>query len=485
MPSVRNLCETTGLSKSTVLSAYDRLEADGLIEARPRSGFFVCYQVLNTIKLKAPEISQPSLTPTPVSSDQVLIDIMQRGAAFDLLSSESHSDKKQAASNEPENLELRRCLARALRRQSYQEQLYYDNPAGLLSLRQQLAQRMALSGARVNADDLLITSGCQHSLLLALMATTSPGDLVALESPGFYGALQLLETLDLKALELSSDANTGISPEALALALEHWDIKALILTPTFATPTGSLMPDAHKRRILELTVPRKIPIIEDDIYGELAFGIQSSRPRSLYSLEQEIFGSRNDKPQVEKNKNSKEDTNTTTGTVILCSSFSKCLSRDLRIGWIASGAYHAKIQRLKLVTSLASSQTQQLGLSEFLSSGGLNRHLRSLRERLQKQRVQLQVLINKYLPMAVSCSEPQGGLCLWLELPSNVDTIALYAEARKEGIILAPGALFSSQSRYQNFLRISFSHHWSDERIAALKKLGALVDNHLDTSVEQ
>ncbi len=479
MPSVRSLCEITGLSKSTVLSAYDRLEADGLIEARPRSGFFVCYQLLNTIKLKAPDVSQPSLTPTPVSSDQVLVDIMQQGAAFDLLSSESHSDRKQ---KEPENLELRRCLARALRRQSYQEQLYYDNPAGLLSLRQQLAQRMALSGARVSADDLLITSGCQHSLLLALMATTSPGDLVALESPGFYGALQLLETLDLKALELSSDANTGISPEALALALEHWDIKALILTPTFATPTGSLMPDAHKRRILELTVARKIPIIEDDIYGELAFGVQSSRPRSLYSFEQELFETGDNKTQAVENKESR---NTDMGTVILCSSFSKCLSRDLRIGWIAPGAYRAKIQRLKLVTSLASSQTQQLGLSEFLSSGGLNRHLRSLRERLQQQRVQLQVLINEHLPMAVSCSEPLGGLCLWLELPSNVDTIGLYAKARKEGIILTPGALFSSQSRYQNFLRISFSHHWSDERIAALKKLGELVTAYLDTNTEK
>lgn len=467
MPSVRNLCRDSQLSKSTVLSTYTRLEAEGLIEARPRSGYFVCAKASRPQGLKTPALSQPSLTPAPVSATQVLVDIMQQGAAFDLLPRRTSGEapgaspsaqKGKAIESETENVELRRCLARALRRQSHLEQLYYDSPAGLPVLRAQLAQRMALGGSQVTADDLLITSGCQHSLLLALMATTSPGDLVALESPGFYGALQLLETLGLKALELSSDANTGISPEALALALEHWDIKALILTPAFATPTGSLMPEAHKRRILELTVPRQIAVIEDDIYGELSFGAQSSRPRSLHSFEQELFG----QPAHE-------------GSVLLCSSFSKCLSRDLRLGWIAPGRYRPQVQRLKLVTSLATSQTQQLGLSEFLSSGGLDRHLRSYRQRLQQQCVQLQTLIAEYLPMAVSCSQPVGGLCLWLELPSEVDTIVLYARAKDAGVIITPGALFSSQSRYQNFLRLSFAHPWTQARVDALKRLGELI----------
>jgi len=472
MPSVRNLCRDTQLSKSTVLSAYTRLEADGLIEARPRSGYFVCTKAPAPRGLKAPALSQPSLTPAPVSATQVLVDIMQQGAAFDLLPRRTNSEGQAApqnrekhstevageTENEIENLELRRCLARALRRQNHLEQLYYDSPAGLAVLRAQLAQRMALSGCQVSGEDLLITSGCQHSLLLALMATTSPGDLVALESPGFYGALQLLETLGLKALELSSDANTGISPEALALALEHWDIKALILTPAFATPTGSLMPEAHKCRILELTVPRQIAVIEDDIYGELSFGVQSSRPRSLHSYEQELFGQPADK-----------------GSVLLCSSFSKCLSRDLRLGWIAPGRYRPQVQRLKLVTALATSQSQQLGLSEFLSSGGLDRHLRAYRHRLQQQCAQLQTLIGEYFPMAISCSQPVGGLCLWLELPSSVDTISLYARARDVGVIITPGALFSSQSRYQNFLRVSFAHPWTPARTDALKRLSLLI----------
>lgn len=456
MPSVRNLCDSRGVSKSTVLSAYARLEAEGLIAARPRSGYFVCApSPANTLKTPAP--SQPSTLPAPVSASQVLQDIMQQGAAFDLLRASAQAPTQG-------NTELRRSLARAQRQQTDKEQQYYDCPNGLLPLREQLAQRAAQGGSHLDASDLLITSGCQHSLLLALMATTAPGDLVALESPGFYGALQLIETLGLKALELASDANTGISPDALALALEHWDIKALILSPCFATPTGALMPDAHKRRVLELTAARNIAVIEDDIYGELSFSQHrsqhSARPRTLHSFQRELF-----------NK-SAQDSN-----VLLCSSFSKCLSRDLRLGWIAPGRYRPKVERLKLVTSLASSQTQQQGLSNFLSSGELDRHLRNYRLRLQQQCEQLQHYIHQYLPMALSASQPQGGLCLWVELPKAIDTIKLYAIMREQHIMITPGALFSGQHKYVNFLRISFSQPWTEPRIQAIKSLGHAIKN--------
>lgn len=467
LPSIRSLCRDRQLSKSTVLSAYDRLEAEGVIEARSRSGFFVRQSGLKNT-LKAPALSQPSLTPKPVSADQVLLDIMQQGAAFDLLSHQSDnrgSENRSSENNYLENKgneELRRCLARSQRRQDSKQQLYYDRPEGNLELRQQLAKRLGQAGSQVHADNLLITSGCQHALMLALMASTQPGDLVAIESPGFYGALQLLEVLGLKALELASDANTGVNPEALALALEHWDIKALILTPSFATPTGSTMPDAHKRRILELTVPRQIALIEDDIYGELPFALQ--RPRSLHSMEQELFGIEPDNSHV-----------------ILCSSFSKCLSRDLRLGWIVPGRFRAQVQRLKLVSALATSQTQQQGLSEFLSGGGLDRHLRSLRQQLQQQCARLQQLIAQYLPMAISASQPQGGLCLWLELPEHIDTIELYTKARAQGVIITPGPLFSGQNKYRNFIRLSFAHSWCDGRITALQTLAAII-NSVDKS---
>jgi len=440
LPSIRQLSRERKLSKSTVLTAYSRLEADGLIEARPRSGYFVCAgEEPSPGGLKTPAPSKPRQKPAPVSAGQVLLDIMEQGAAFDLLPSVApHSGNEQ----------LRRCLARAQRRQSCAEQDYYDGPQGLAELRGQLAQRTRSGGSQVTADDLVVTAGCQHALLLALMATTSPGDVVAVESPGFYGVFQLLEALGLQALEMPSSAQTGISPDALELALQHWPVKALVVSPCYGTPTGACIPETHKRRLLELAQRHKLAVIEDDIYGELFFGLR--RPRTLHSYDD-------------------------SGSVLLCSSFSKSLSRDLRLGWIAPGKYLDRIKRLKVVTSLASSRTQQLGASYYLAEGGLERRLRQQRQRFRQQCQQLLTQIPVALPMALSCSRPEGGLSVWLELPADVDTIALYGAARAQGILVTPGPLFSAQKRYQSFLRLSFAHPWTPERRRALRQLGKLI----------
>jgi DNA-binding transcriptional MocR family regulator len=458
MPSVRQLCRELEMSKSTVLTAYGRLEAEGLIESRPRSGFFVTGMVTGMVSgagpqngrtLRKPAISQPAAQPVPVSMGQVLVDIMEKGTAFDLLPPPVLQPSQDDSGNE----QLRRCLTRAQRRQTSIEQQYYDEPMGLVSLREQLALRMGHGGSQLSADELVITSGCQHGLLLALMATTEPGDVVALESPGFYGAFQLLEALGLKALELPSSTDTGISPDALELALEHWQVKALMLSPCYATPTGACMPETHKQRILTLAKTYGIAIIEDDIYGELHFGLQ--RPRSLHSYDD-------------------------SGSVILCSSLSKCLSRDLRLGWIAPGKYIDKIKRLKVVTSLASSSTLQQGVSAFIEEGGLDRHLRQRRQQFRRQCSELQELIVRLLPMATACSYPEGGAALWLELPEQVDTLALYVKAREQGITITPGRLFSAQERYHNNLRLSFTHPWTDARRDALARLADLIRQQTD-----
>lgn len=441
LPSVRQLRQESSLSKSTILTAYARLEAQGLIEARSRLGYFVSGAKHAGASLDKPDTSDPSDQPIAVSVGQVLVDIMEKGTAFDLLPA--------AASNPPEGNEvLRRCLARKVRRQSTLEQEYYDEPQGLLSLRAQLCQRMANGGSRVDPSTLVVTAGCQHALLLALMATTEPGDIVAIESPGFYGAFQLLEALGLKALELPCSVDTGVNVEALASALAQWPVKALILSPSFSTPTGACIPEANKRRILTLAKKYDIAVIEDDIYGELAFGLQ--RPRTLHSYDD-------------------------AGLVLLCSSFSKCLSRDLRIGWIAPGKYLEKVKRLKVVTSLASSVTTQQGIHDYLADGGYDRFLRKQRHQNRSQYDELQGLIIRYLGMSVACSYPQGGLSLWLELPKCVDTLALFNQARQQGITIAPGRLFTAQEHYHNFIRLSFNHAWTEARKNALASLGKLI----------
>jgi len=439
IPSIRSLSHLNNVSKTTVITAYSQLEAKGLIESRPKSGFFVSVQKQDNFKLKHPGISQPSVKPAVVSTNQIIIDIMENAASFDLL---------PKIGPQTDNVDLKQCLSRAQRRESGAEQHYYDEPLGLFALRKQIAQRIYHSQRVVTADDIVITHGCQNALLLALMSTTKPGDIVAIESPGFYGAIQLLKTLNLKVIELPSFPSTGVDVDIFEQAVNQWKIKALIVSPNYSTPTGACMPDSAKKQLLECCINQNITIIEDDIYSDLYFGL--NKPQSIYSFD-------------------------TKGIVILCSSYSKSLSRDLRLGWILPGKHIQKVKQLKIVTSIATGITVQKGLAMYLEHGYYERYIKKQRRVLEVQSIQLQGVIKQHLLSVQSCSTPKGGLVLWAELPADIDTIKLYRKAQDEGITITPGSLFSSQNKYQNFLRLSFSEVLTEERTEALKRIEMLI----------
>lgn len=445
MPSIRQLCCDFGVSKSTALAAYARLESDGVIYARSRSGYYVATQVaMGAVEVQSPPAFETLSEPSLVSVDQVLVDIMEHGAAFDIL--------PQSLGDEPDNAVLTRCLARGIRRQGGREQHYYNEPMGALSLRTLLAQRIGQGGGHIEPEQVLLTAGCQQSLLLALMASTEPGDIVAVESPGYYGVFQLLQCLGLKVLEIPSSEQQGISPESLEFAAQHWPIRALVVSPCFATPTGACMPYAHKVQLLNIAEKHQFTVIEDDIYGELHFSTQ--RPRTLLSFDSDA-------------------------RVILCASFSKCLSRDLRLGWIATKGPMNALKQRKLVTTLSLSAALQRGVEFFLAEGGFDRHLRQRRQQYHRQSVELMQLIQQFFPAQVAHSNALGGLSLWLKLPAPIDTFELYLKARKENILFAPGRLFSSEKRYEHCFRLGFAHAWHTQRRQALKRLGALIHQQI------
>lgn len=444
MPSIRSLSRIQRVSKTTVVTAYSQLEAIGLIKSRPKSGFFVCPQKHGYFKLKHPEKSRPVIRPALVSASQIIVDIMEKAASFDLL---PKVDQQEG------NSELRQCLSRAQRRETETEQHYYDEPLGDFKLRQQIASRVHHSKREVSEGDLVITHGCQHSLLLALMSSTDPGDIVAIESPGFYGAIQLLEALNRKVIEMPSSPSTGIDVEAFQQAVNQWDIKALIVAPNYSTPTGACMPDDAKIQLLDCCIKKQITIIEDDVYSDLYFGL--NKPRSIYSFD-------------------------TSGTVILCSSFSKTLSRDLRLGWILPGKFIQKVKRLKIVTSISVGITLQKGLALYLEQGCYECYIKKKRRELEFQSMQWQEAIKNHLLSVQSCSAPKGGLTFWAELPATIDTIKLYEKAQDKGITITPGPLFSPQklspkNKYKNYLRLSFSEVLTDKRKEALICLEGLI----------
>jgi len=337
LPSIREICTQQGLSKATVQHALQRLEAQGLVEVRPKAGHFV---TLVPAATEPPRVISRIEAPRPVNVSDLLLDIMGRSAAFDLL------PELQAGDLPPGIVVLNRAIGRALRRQRGADFQYYDKPAGDLKLREQLGLLLARRGWPVTPDELCITSGCQHALFLALLACCQRGDVVAVESPGFYGVLQLLEQLGLQVMEIPTSTATGMDMDALEEALGRWDIQACVVSPAFATPGGALMSDVSRRRLMALADKYDLAVIEDDIYAESGF---SKIPDTLKALD-------------ESNR------------VIHCSSFSKVLSRDLRLGWISGARWHQRILHLKMVTQLASSRYLQQGVAEYMKEGELSAH---------------------------------------------------------------------------------------------------------------
>ncbi len=448
LPSIRTLCQEFSASKATVQHALQRLEAQGLLEARPKSGFYV---TLKPSAIAAPSTTSKLEPPRPVSVSELLLDIMRRSAAFDILPERPSGDLP------PGIVALNRSIGRALRRQRGDDYLYYDDPAGMVSLREQLQLSLSRRGCPLAIDDIAITSGCQQALFLALSACCQPGDVVAVESPGFYGVMQLLQQLQLRVIEIPAHPNSGLDIDAFESALKQWPIRACLVSPAFATPTGALMPEASRSRLLALAEQHDLAVIEDDIYADTAF---NSIPDPLKALE---AGAAQTAADPKKSR------------VILCSSFSKSLSRDLRIGWVCGGRWHRQILHLKMITQLASSRSLQQGIADFMEDGHYAAHLKRQKYQLRNQRDQLLGALRSW-GNDHKISTPDGGLALWLELPEQADTLALYPRALQQKVVITPGPLFSASGKFSNCVRLSFAHDWNDHRQQALARFRGLVE---------
>lgn len=438
VPSIRQLATTYSLSKVSIQKALHTLEARNILFVKHKSGYYVSKkQTDQHIFIDTTAFSKPKLIDIP----EVFYEIMESGAAFDIAPNRLNNS---AVSNSL--LLLNRHLSRAVRGNAQYNALYYSEPQGDKALRQQICKHYRKRGMSVSENDICITSGCQNSLFLALTATCKAGDIVAIESPAFYGVLQLLQQLKLKAIELPCSFTNGLSVDTLREAANNYDIKACILTANFSTPTGAIIPIREKQKIVALAGEKNFTIIEDDIYGDLSF---HSNTKSL------------------KNFDTKD-------TVIHCNSFSKSLSRDLRIGWLISKRYTKKVAQLKLIHQLSTSQSMQNGLTSYMMDGSYERHLYQHRKTLLTQRNQLTNSIKAHWEISTKFTIPDGGLSIWIELPKKINTIELYNGAISEGIIITPGGLFTSTERFSNFFRLSFAHPTTGHRLKAIIRLGEI-----------
>jgi DNA-binding transcriptional MocR family regulator len=441
LPSVRQASASRRISPATVFEAYYLLEARGLIHARPRSGYYV--SAASAAATPAPAISRPKQTPAPVAINELV---------FQILGSVRERNVAPLGSAFPAPdlfplAQLSRSLSKGMRDLD-PWRIVEDLSPGSERLRRQIARRYGVAGLTINPEEIVITNGAMEALNLSLAAVTRPGDVVVVESPTFYAALQALERLSLQVVEVATSPRDGIDLDALRAALERHAVKACWLMPNFQNPLGSLMPDERKQALVELLATNNIPLIEDDVYGELFYGSQQPKPAKAWDSH---------------------------GGVMHCGSFSKCLAPGYRVGWVAAGRYAQQIERLKLMTTISTAVPSQEALAVYLDGGGYDRHLRKLRGALASAQQVALHMIDRHFPAGTRVTRPAGGYFVWVELPSQTDALELQRLALMQQISIAPGQLFSADHRFTNCIRINYG--LADERrlCEALKTLARLA----------
>ncbi|MGH8446140.1 MAG: PLP-dependent aminotransferase family protein [Solimonas sp.] len=440
LPSVRELARQTGRSITTVLRAYEHLEALGAIASRPRSGYFVSagrFAQSLPQTLAAPAGGAPSL----ISGDLVSAFLEARSAG-----PLTFGDSVPVPALLPV-ASLNRVARQLLRDEPDLAMPYMMSP-GLQRLRQQLAGRLAGHGAAVAADDIVITSGGMEAINLCLRALTRAGDTLLMEAPTFYGLLQAAEEHGLRIVELPNDPLRGIDPDDVRRAVSRHRIAAALLVQNFNNPTGSLLPEDAKREVVRTLNGAGIPLIEDDVYGELGF--VNGRPTPLKAYDEADL-------------------------VLYCGSFSKTLSPGLRVGWIASHRHARELTRRKFTLSCATASLPQLIASRYLESGGYERHLRGLRANLARSIARISEAVLKDFPAGTSVSRPQGGFVLWIELPKAVDSVEMFRHAAQAGIAIRPGTLFSASAQYAHHIRLNCAMPWSDTVAQGVATLGRIA----------
>ncbi|HKO80477.1 MAG TPA: PLP-dependent aminotransferase family protein, partial [Chitinophagaceae bacterium] len=325
----------------------------------------------------------------------------------------------------------------------------YEHTQGNIELRKQIAKLAFNWGGKVKPDEVIVTNGCLEAITMCLKAVTQPGDTVAVESPNYFGIFQAIESMGLKVVEVSSCFVTGLDLDCLQQVIKKFPIKACVVIPNFNNPLGGCMPDENKKKLVEIITKNNIPLIEDDIYGELYFG--KNRPRTCKYYD-------------------------TKGMVMHCSSLTKSLAPGYRIGWTIPGIFIDQVKQIKRINNISSPTLTQAAIAHFLQNGRYEYHLKNLRKALYTQCLRYMQAIVQYFPEDTKVSRPHGGFVLWVQLNKKINGFKLRNEAMKHHISVTPGKIFSASCNYSNCIRISFGKPWDDDADYGLMMLGKLIN---------
>ncbi|MDH5785505.1 MAG: PLP-dependent aminotransferase family protein [Chromatiales bacterium] len=441
LPSLRRIADHYEVSLATAIQAYQWLEDSGFIEARPKSGYYVLAQGCG--EACEPEISTPRMKAGEVTVGQLALDILAEARRPDIIN-------LGAAIPGPDLLPLKslsRIYAGVVRR-DVRLLGYYEEQQGNAFLRQQIARRLRVSGVRVHPDEIIITNGCMEALTLSLRTLCKAGDTVAVESPSYYGMMQVAEQLGLNVLELPTHPRDGVDLDALQQALDKNLINVCLFMPSFNNPLGSCMPETNRKKMVAMLQRAGVPLIEDDIYGDL--GYDSVRLPAAKAFDKK-------------------------GEVLLCSSFSKTLAPGYRIGYVVPGRYFDEVLRRKFLGNIATAATPQVAIAEFLQKGSYERVVRKATRYYQQRTERLRQLVLQHFPEGTRVTQPQGGFVLWVELPEHINGVALHDAALRKNITVTPGVIFSPRGDYRHHIRMSASMVGLDVMTDAVNVLGRIA----------
>lgn len=442
LPSVRHARLSKQVSASTIFQAYYLLEAKGLICAKERSGYYVTSTTPPFKQLPTPD--------TNIVTQSVQVDVSD--LVFTILDTIKARNHIPLGSAFPSPLlfplqKLAQHMASTVKHTDPWVTVS-DIGTGDTELRRQIALRYHLDGVQTPLEHIIITNGALEGLNLCLAALTKPGDKVLIESPSFYASLQAIERMGLQAVEVPCHPQHGIDLDALEKAIIQHQPQACWLMTNFQNPTGSLMSDGRKQRLVALMTQYQIPLIEDDVYAELYYADHRPKPAKAFDTE---------------------------GWVLHCSSFSKCLAPGYRIGWVSAGRFAQAIARVKISSTLATSIPAQRAIAAYLAKGGYDKHLRTLRHQLMMQQIQFSEAITQFFPHDIRLSLPNGGYFLWIKLPNNISGLDVHQRALAHHISIAPGSIFSASHHFKDYIRLNYGHAWTPDTEQALATLGKII----------
>ena len=445
LPSIRMICREHGVSITTAQTAFYELEAKSLIISRPQSGYFVSYSAKNQPQLPA------KTAPDPIPGNSLVEGIFENMLSMEAKEGFTVFSRGVPA---PEHLpipKLHKGMVQALRDLPAAATVY-EHLQGNENLRNQIARWSFNWQGHLTKEDVITTAGCMSAISFCLKALTKDGDTVAVESPCFYGILNLAKSMHLNVIELASHPETGVDLVNLENVFKEHQPKACLLVSNFSNPFGGHIPTENKKEVVRLINKYQVPLIEDDLYGDLYFG--KNRPACCKSFDTE-------------------------GMVLWCGSFSKTLAPGYRVGWVAPGRFKEQVIKQKLYHTLNSPPLQSEVIGKFLENGRYETHLRKLRKTLYANYLNYLKVISEAFPEGTKASRPQGGLSLWLELPEAINTVELYEVAFRNKITFSPGRMFTLQEQYTNCLRLSLGLVWNDLTEQRLRKLGELAKRQL------